>query len=96
MNWNLNIQRQLGDKYTLLLGYVGSRSLHLSAAADDINLVQPAFQWRRSGFPLLSTCIGHMRRYQSGTRIDPNWGGGAGIRPVLYDGASSYRRFSHS
>jgi hypothetical protein len=26
----------------------------------------------------------------TGTRIDSNWGGGAGIRPVLYDGASSY------
>ena len=42
MNWNFNIQRQLGPSYTLLVGYVGSRSLHTSAAADDINLVQPA------------------------------------------------------
>ncbi len=79
MNWNLNIQRQLAQGYTFLIGYVGSRSLHLSAAADDINLVQPT---NISGvgevFPL------------NGTRIDPNWGGGAGIRPVLYDGAASY------
>jgi len=30
---------------------------------------------------------------QTGTRIDPNWGGGAGIRPVLFDGASSYSAF---
>jgi len=79
MNWNLNIQQQLAPGYTLLLGYVGSRTLHLSAAADDINLVQPT---NVSGvgfvFPV------------NGTRIDPNWGGGAGIRPVLYDGASSY------
>jgi len=79
MNWNFNIQQQLAPGYTLLLGYVGSRTLHLSAAADDINLVQPT---NVSGvgfvFPV------------NGTRIDPNWGGGAGIRPVLYDGASSY------
>ena len=25
----------------MFVGFVGSRSLHLSAAADDINLVQP-------------------------------------------------------
>ncbi len=91
MNWNLNIQRQLGDKYTLLLGYVGSRSLHLSAAADDINLVQPA---QIPGVGLVFPCTNatcYMQ--QSGTRIDPNWGGGAGIRPVLYDGAASYSAF---
>jgi hypothetical protein len=29
----------------------------------------------------------------NGSRIDPNWGGGAGIRPVLFDGASSYNAF---
>src|SRR6202035_2798223 len=42
MNWNANVQRQLASGYTLLVGYVGSRSLQPSAAADDINLVQPA------------------------------------------------------
>ena len=97
MNWNLNVQRQLGDKYTLLLGYVGSRSLHLSAAADDINLVQPVsvagvgyvFPCDPSALMVGNTCANQ----QTGTRIDPNWGGGAGIRPVLYDGASSYSAF---
>ena len=82
MNWNLNIQQQLAPGYTLLLGYVGSRSLHLSAAADDINLVQPT---NVNGVGLVFPV--------NGTRIDPNWGGGAGIRPVLYDGASSYNSF---
>jgi len=82
MNWNFNIQQQLAPGYTLLLGYVGSRSLHLSAAADDINLVQPT---NVSGVGLVFPV--------NGTRIDPNWGGGAGIRPVLYDGASSYNSF---
>jgi hypothetical protein len=100
MNWNFNIQRELGDKYTLLLGYVGSRSLHLSAAADDINLVQPlsvpgvgfVFPCDPSAVPTVPP--GHScADTQTGTRIDPNWGGGAGIRPVLYDGASSYSSF---
>jgi hypothetical protein len=79
MNWNFNIQHEIAQGYTLLIGYVGSRSLHLSAAADDINLVQPT---NVSGVGLVFPV--------NGTRIDPNWGGGAGIRPVLYDGASSY------
>jgi hypothetical protein len=41
LNWNFNIQRQLSSAWTLTAGYVGSRSVHLSVAADDINLVPP-------------------------------------------------------
>ena len=93
MNWNFNIERQLAERLTLLLGYVGSRSVHLSAAADDINLVQPTAV---PGVGLVFPCdpsLGNCATNQSGTRIDPNWGGGAGIRPVLFDGASSYSAF---
>jgi hypothetical protein len=82
LNWNFNIQRQLVENLTLTLGYVGSRSIHLSAASDDINLVQPQLV---SGVGLVFPA--------NGSRIDPNWGGGAGIRPVLFDGASSYNAF---
>lgn len=81
MNWNFNIQRELGPGWTLLAGYVGSRSVHLSAAADDINLVQPSV-----------TPIGLLWPI-GGTAIDPNWAGGtggSGIRPVLFDGESTY------
>jgi Carboxypeptidase regulatory-like domain len=81
MNWNLNIQQELAQGWTLLLGYVGSRSVHLSVAADDINLVQPVQTAAGLLIPL------------GGTAIDPNWAGGtggSGIRPVLFDGASSY------
>jgi hypothetical protein len=96
MNWNANLQRQLASGYTLLVGYVGSRSLHTSAAADDINLVQPAAV---SGVGLVFPCVppnqilnpgSTCANTTTGTRIDSNWGGGAGIRPVLYDGAASY------
>jgi len=97
MNWNLNIQRQLASGYTLLLGYIGSRSLHLSAAADDINLVPPTavpgvgivFPCNPTGLTAGNTCANTL----TGTRIDKNWGGGSGIRPVLYNGASSYNAF---
>ena len=94
MNWNANVQRQLAPGYLLLVGYVGSRSLHTSAAADDINLVQPTAV---SGVGLVFPCNPSLlsagntcANQQTGTRIDPSWGGGAGIRPVLYDGAASY------
>ena len=94
MNWNANIQRQVAPGYLLLVGYVGSRSLHTSAAADDINLVQPA---AISGVGLVFPCDPSQlsggntcANTKTGTRIDSNWGGGAGIRPVLYDGAASY------
>jgi outer membrane receptor protein involved in Fe transport len=80
-NWNFNIQRELPRNWTLMAGYVGSRSVHLSAAADDINLVQPAVISGVVVFPF------------AGTRVDPNWGGGAGIRPVIFDGAASYNGF---
>jgi hypothetical protein len=96
MNWNVNIQREIAPGYTFLVGYVGSRSLHTSAAADDINLVQPA---AISGVGLVFPCFppdpianpgSTCANTATGTRIDSNWGGGAGIRPVLYDGAASY------
>ena len=94
MNWNLNIQHEVAPGYTFLIGYVGSRSLHLSAASDDINLVQPtAVNGVGLVFPCNPSLLGAgdtCANQQTGTRIDPNWGGGAGIRPVLYDGASSY------
>ena len=96
LNWNFNIQRELAPTWTLLVGYVGSRSVHLSVAADDINLVQPTV----TSAGLLIPCIpGNLRpgkgcgTQATGTAINPNWGGGtagAGIRPVVFDGAASY------
>jgi Carboxypeptidase regulatory-like domain/TonB dependent receptor/TonB-dependent Receptor Plug Domain len=92
LNWNFNIQRQLSSMWTLTAGYVGSRSVHLSVAADDINLVPPV--QTPAGILIPSNT------YQ----LDPNWGGanggvvpgppgGSGIRPVLFDGESSYNGF---
>ncbi len=92
LNWNLNVQRQLGASWTITAGYVGSRSVHLSVAADDINLVPPV--QTSAGIVIPSDT------YQ----IDPNWAGanggvtpgapgGAGIRPVIFDGESTYQGF---
>ena len=78
-----------------MAGYVGSRSLHLSAwQQNDINLVQPrAVAGAGLVFPCDPSQLGAGQTCadtQTGTRIDSNWGGGAGIRPVIFDGASSY------
>jgi len=92
LNWNFNVQRQLAANWTLIAGYVGSRSVHLSVATDDINLVPPVMT--SAGILIPSNT------YQ----LDPNWGGanggitpgapgGAGIRPVLFDGESTYHGF---
>ena len=93
-NWNLNVQRDLGAGFTGQVGYVGSRSVHLSVASDDINLVQPisvsgaglVFPCNPALLPAGKTCA----QQQTGTQVDSNWGGNNGIRPVLFDGASSY------
>jgi hypothetical protein len=90
-NWNFNIQREVGPSWTVVAGYVGSRAVHLSAAADDINLVPPQL------FPGVGILIP-----QNGSQIDPNWGGangvtgglgGPGIRPVLFNAESTYHSF---
>jgi hypothetical protein len=97
LNWNINMQRDLGRGFTAMVGYVGSRSVHLSVASDDINLVQPTLvpgtgyvfpcdPSQIAGYSPTNSCANNA----TGTRIDSNWGGGAGIRPVLFDGASSY------
>ena len=40
--WNLNVQRELSTDTTLLIGYVGSRGIHMWFQADGANLVLPA------------------------------------------------------
>jgi len=90
LNWNFNVQREVAPTWTAIVGYVGSRSIHLSVAADDINLVPPVTT--SAGIVIPSNT------YQ----LDPNWAGanggvtpggpgGAGIRPVLFDGESTYQ-----
>jgi hypothetical protein len=100
LNWNLNIQHEIAPGWTALVGYVGSRSVHLSVASDDINLIQPtAVSGAGLVFPCDPSLIvpytagNNCSNNPTGTRIDSNWGGGAGIRPVQFDGAASYNAF---
>jgi hypothetical protein len=41
MQWNLNVQRDLGKNLTGMIGYVGSRGVHQPFRVDDMNLVLP-------------------------------------------------------
>jgi hypothetical protein len=41
MQWNLNVQRELARNLTLLVGYVGSRGVHLPNSNNDRNIVFP-------------------------------------------------------
>jgi hypothetical protein len=69
-----------------MAGYVGSRTIHNAFTADDANQVVPpkingVFTWPCTGDP----CVGG-----SGTIANPNVGF---IRPIFFDGASSYEGF---
>ncbi len=41
MQWNLNVQRELVPSLTALVGYVGSRGVHLPFQLDDTDIVIP-------------------------------------------------------
>jgi hypothetical protein len=43
MNWNLTIQRQIGQSLTATVGYVGSHTVHSPFTTDTSNSVGPAF-----------------------------------------------------
>jgi TonB dependent receptor len=79
LNWNINVQRQLATGLTLTVGYVGSRSIHLSQVSDDMNLVQPT----------LVSGVGYVFPI-NGLKLDPNWGTGAGIRGTVFDSSAHY------
>jgi Carboxypeptidase regulatory-like domain/TonB dependent receptor-like, beta-barrel/TonB-dependent Receptor Plug Domain len=42
MQWNLNIQREVAPNLTVMVGYVGSRGLHLPFHMDDMDIALPA------------------------------------------------------
>ncbi len=51
MQWNLNVQRQLTPNLTLMVGYVGSRGLHLPLHQDDMDFVIPTLTSAGYVFP---------------------------------------------
>lgn len=89
LNWNFNIQREIAPSFTAIIGYIGSRSVHLSVAADDINLVPPVLT--SEGILIPSNTYQLIPNWAGANGgVTPGSPGGAGIRPVIFDGESTY------
>jgi outer membrane receptor protein involved in Fe transport len=78
MQWNLNVQRELAPKVTGVVGYVGSRGVHLPFRVDDADIVIPI---RTSQGYLFPSPVG------SGTTLNPNFGA---LNTLFYDANSFY------
>jgi hypothetical protein len=78
MQWNLNVQRELAPNLTALVGYVGSRGVHLPASFNDVDIVLPTRTPQGYLFP---SPVG------SGTTLNPNFGD---ITSIFYEGNSYY------
>src|SRR5665213_209561 len=78
MNFNLNVQRDLGWDTSLMIGYVGQHSVHMPVATDDSNGVQGSL-----------TSAGWLWPYPvgSGTKLNPNVGQ---ISARFWDNSVSY------
>ena len=79
MQWNLNVQHELAGNLTALVGYVGSRGVHMPFMANDANIVIPTL-----------TSAGYLwpSPVRSGDIINPNFGGG--VRGMFYMSNSFY------
>ena len=78
MQWNLTVQRELAANLTALVGYVGSRGVHLPSSFNDVDIVLPRRTPQGYLFP---SPVG------SGTTVNPNFGD---ITSILYEGNSYY------
>jgi hypothetical protein len=78
LNWNMNVERELGRNTSVMIGYVGMHAVHQDKATQDINGVYGK-----------STSAGWLWPYPvgSGTILDPNVGD---IRALMWYGSSSY------
>jgi outer membrane receptor protein involved in Fe transport len=70
MQWNLNVQRQLTSNLSILVGYIGSHTLHNPFLNDDINIVMPTLTPQGYAWPLpigsgtvMNTNVGQIRTY---------------------------------
>jgi outer membrane receptor protein involved in Fe transport len=78
MQWNLNVQRQVAPTLTAMVGYVGSRGVHLPFRGDTLNMVLPTLT--SAGY-LWPAPIG------SGTELNPTFGQ---IQGYFFEGNSFY------
>jgi hypothetical protein len=91
-NWNINVQREITSKVAVMVGYVGSRTIHNAFTTDDSNQVVPARANGTFTWPCGPTQPGNTicDPVTTTPRANPNVGF---IRPIFFDGASSYEGF---
>jgi hypothetical protein len=75
MNWNLNVQRQLGVGLTGFVAYVGSHAVHNASPSDDMDSTVPTLTPSGLYFPV------------AGDRLNPNFGR---IGGVIWTGSSEF------
>jgi hypothetical protein len=78
MQWNLNVQRELVPSVTVLVGYVGSRGVHMPSRFKELDIVFPTRTPQGYIFP---SPVG------SGKKLNLNFGD---ITGVFYGGGSFY------
>jgi hypothetical protein len=79
VQWNANVQRQIGSTLTGMVAYVGSRGIHLPFRADDINMV----------LPIANTPLGYLWPTPAGSfqTVNPNVGQ---VNGLMWRGDSYY------
>jgi hypothetical protein len=95
MQWNLNVQRELAPNLTVLVGYVGSRALHLGLANNDRDIVLPTLTSAGYLFPQVDgngnlatpQCTADPTQCNPPLRINESFGDISGI---TYNGQSYY------
>jgi hypothetical protein len=75
MNWNLNVQRSLPVRTTVMVAYVGSHGIHNATPQEDMDTVLPAITQAGLLYPT------------DGARLNPNFGRIGGIQ---WNGSSTY------
>ena len=76
MAWNLNIQRQLSQSVALMVGYAGSRGVHLPFRIEDMN----------TSLPIAKTSQGYLWPIGA-AQVNPNFGW---IEGLIWNASSNY------
>ncbi len=89
MQWNLNVQHAITPNLATMVGYVGSRGVHLPFVDDDMDIVYPTKTPSGYLWPCapLDPVTGQCTQYLAGTTLNPNFGD---IRGLMYKGNSFY------
>ena len=80
--WNLNVERQLAQGISLMVGYVGSASVHVPVGQNDADQVPPSLTTVGPDGQILFPTTGKI------PRINPNFGR---IDSMLWYGHASYQ-----